>query len=176
MNISVDKCKVIIFIAVIAVTFGQNKYDIHVYKPHEKLLAVSLRWWRFSPKTVVAPRLRCDGGIRKTTGDVTTVMAVLTTHRSGTAPQVCRGYNKLKHNACAGFWKEVNTHNCKKKAPLSNNIDVCFGPSDIIEMWWGHFQDIFNDVSNLQINNMSRTDSIASVLIISQLLVASKRP
>ncbi len=26
--------------------------------------------------------------------------------------------NKLKHNDCAGFWKEVHTH-CKK-APLSN--------------------------------------------------------
>ena len=31
---------------------------------YEKLLAVSLRWWRFWPKTVVAPRLQCDGGIR----------------------------------------------------------------------------------------------------------------
>ena len=27
-----------------------------------KILAVSLRWWRIWPKTVVAPRLRCDGG------------------------------------------------------------------------------------------------------------------
>ena len=53
--------------------------------------------------------------------------------------------NKLKHNDCAGFWKEVHTNNCKK-APLSNNIDGCFGPSDIIEMWRGHFQDIFNNV------------------------------
>ena len=53
--------------------------------------------------------------------------------------------NKLKRNDCAGFWKEVHTHNCKK-APLSNIIDDCFGPSDIIER--GHFQDIFNNVSN----------------------------
>ena len=56
--------------------------------------------------------------------------------------------NKLKHNDCAGFWKEVHTHTCKI-APLSNNIDGCFGPSDTIEMWRGHFQDIFNNVSNL---------------------------
>ena len=56
--------------------------------------------------------------------------------------------NKLKHNDCAGFSKEVHTHTCKK-APLSNNIDGCFGPSDIIEMWRGHFQDIFNNVSNI---------------------------
>ena len=42
--------------------------------------------------------------------------------------------NKLKHNDCAGFWKEVHTHNCKKKTPLSNNTDGWFGPSDIIEM------------------------------------------
>ena len=65
--------------------------------------------------------------------------------------------NKLKHNDCAGFWKEVHTHNCTK-APLSNNIDGCFGPSGIIEMWRGHFQDIFNNVSNLTENNMSRTE------------------
>ena len=39
-------------------------------------------------------------------------------------------------------------HTTAKKAPLSNNIDGCFGPSDI-EMWRGHFQDIFNNVSNL---------------------------
>ena len=32
--------------------------------------------------------------------------------------------NKLKHKDCAGFWKEIHTHNCKK-APLSNNIDGC---------------------------------------------------
>ena len=56
--------------------------------------------------------------------------------------------NKLKHNDCAGFWKEVHIHNCKK-AHLSNNIDGCFGPYDIIEMWRGHFQDIFNNVSNV---------------------------
>ena len=49
--------------------------------------------------------------------------------------------NTLKHNDCAGFWKEVHTHNCKK-APLSNNIDGCFGASDIIEIWRGHVQDI----------------------------------
>ena len=84
--------------------------------------------------------------------------------------------NKLKHNDCAGFWKEVNTHNCKKKNPLSNNIDGCFGLSDIIEMWRGHFQDIFNKYPMLQINNLSRTELIASVIIISQLLVTSKRP
>ena len=28
-------------------------------------------------------------------------------------------------------------------------MDGCFGPSDIIGMWRGHFQDIFNNVSNL---------------------------
>ena len=56
--------------------------------------------------------------------------------------------NKLKHNDSAGFWNEVHTHNCKK-AHLSNNIDGCSGPSDIIEMWRGHFQDIFNNVSNV---------------------------
>ena len=40
-------------------------------------------------------------------------------------------------------------HTTVKKAPLSNNIDDCSGPSDIIEMWRGHFQDIFNNVSNV---------------------------
>ena len=38
----------------------------HVWRVEEnceQLLAVSLRWWRFWPKTVVAPRLRCDGCI-----------------------------------------------------------------------------------------------------------------
>ena len=39
--------------------------------------------------------------------------------------------NELKKNECAGFWKEVHTHNCKK-APLSNNIDGCYGPSAVI--------------------------------------------
>ena len=56
--------------------------------------------------------------------------------------------NTLKHNDCAGFWKEVHTPNCNK-GPLSNTIDGCFGPSDIIEMWRGYFQDIFNNMSNL---------------------------
>ena len=37
----------------------------------------------------------------------------------------------------------------KKIAPLSNNIDGCVGPFDIIEMWRGHCQDIFNNVSNI---------------------------
>ena len=26
--------------------------------------------------------------------------------------------NKLKHNDCAGFWKEVHTHNCKKSSGI----------------------------------------------------------
>ncbi len=56
--------------------------------------------------------------------------------------------NKLKQNDCVGFWKEVHTYNCKK-APLSKNIDGCYGPSAIIDMWRGHFQYIFNNVSNL---------------------------
>ena len=83
--------------------------------------------------------------------------------------------NKLKHNDCAGFWKEVHTHNCTK-APLSNNIDGCFGPSGIIEMWRGHFQDIFNNVSNLTDKQyVEDRIKMASVLIISQLLVTLKR-
>ena len=40
-------------------------------------------------------------------------------------------------------------HTPVKKTPLSNNIDGCFGPSDIIEMWRDHFRCIFNNVSNL---------------------------
>ena len=45
----------------------------------EKLLAVSLRWWRFWPKTVVAPRLRCDGGIRY---DITLVLGLALSHKA----------------------------------------------------------------------------------------------
>ena len=40
-------------------------------------------------------------------------------------------------------------HTTVKKAPLSYNIDGCSGPSDIIEMWRSHFQDIFKYVSNV---------------------------
>ena len=53
--------------------------------------------------------------------------------------------NKLKQTVLDSRKKSIHC----KKAPLSNNIDGCFGPSDIIEMWRGHFQDICNNVSNL---------------------------
>ena len=67
-------------------------------------------------------------------------------------------------------------HTTVKKARLSNSIDGCFGPSDIIEMLRGHFQDIFNNVSNLTDKQYVDDRIIASVLIISQLLVTLKRP
>ena len=51
------RIKYLIWIKLHTLIYGKN---------YEKLLAVSLRWWRFSPKTVVAPRLRCDGGISPT--------------------------------------------------------------------------------------------------------------
>ena len=36
-----------------------------------------------------------------------------------------------------------------KTAPLCNTIDGCYGPFAIIDVWQGHFQYIFNNVSNL---------------------------
>ena len=36
----------------------------------------------------------------------------------------------------------------KKSSSIQQLIDCCFGPSGIIEMWRGHFQYIFNNVSN----------------------------
>ena len=46
-----------------AATRGKT-HEWRVVENHEKLLAVSLRWWRFRPTTVVALPLRCDGGIK----------------------------------------------------------------------------------------------------------------
>ena len=41
----------------------RKTHQWRVVEIYEKLLVVSLRWWRFWLKPVVAPRLRCDGGI-----------------------------------------------------------------------------------------------------------------
>ncbi len=80
--------------------------------------------------------------------------------------------NKLKHNDCAGFWKEVHTHNCKK-APISNIKDGCYEPFAIIDVWRGHFQCIFNNVSN-RTDKQFVEDRINC--IIAQFLVTLRRP
>ena len=41
----------------------RKTHEWRLVENYEKLLAVLLRWWQFWPKTVVASRLRCDGGI-----------------------------------------------------------------------------------------------------------------
>ena len=49
---------------------AKKKNVWRVVENYEKLLAVSLRWWRFGPKIVVAPRLRLRSSAARTHCDV----------------------------------------------------------------------------------------------------------
>ena len=84
--------------------------------------------------------------------------------------------NKLKHNDCTGLWKEVHTHNCKKKLLYQTIQMAVLDHLILLRCGEATYKIYLITYTMLQIQNLSRTELIASVIIISQLLVALKRP
>ena len=126
---------------------------------------MSLRWWRFTPKTVVAPRLWCDGGIRASNGNAPRQLLVRPSSPTQDAlcgTQLGRRLENVPHS---------NTINLFHLPRLSQGIRAQWGNSAAVEKMYTFFSQCLSiaawtllDRKNSSILPERRTDSVAMEL------------